>query len=210
MSLGDLAATVGRADTAMFHFVNHTLYWRPWADLTFYLANDQLLIGLLLAGACGYWLWRGWLPALTLAVWSALALLASNLLHNVLFKPFFNRTRPFLALADVHLSAHLKDLSSVSLSFPSTHASSAAALAMVVSHLDPRLRVWAWLFALGIGWGAVYSGGHYPVGVLVGYAVGSVLGWVLSKFSDWTWPGPPAAQKNKTAGAGFHARPDKN
>jgi membrane-associated phospholipid phosphatase len=190
MTLGAIVEQVGRADTAMFRFINHTLYWRPAADLTFYLANDHFLIGLLLAAALGLWLLQGWRRALTLTVWSALAVLASNLLHNLMFKPFFNRTRPFLVLADVHLSAPLKDLSSVSLSFPSTHASSAAALAMVVSHLDPGLRVWSWLFAFGVGWGAVYSGGHFPVDVLVGYAVGSGLGYMLNKFSDWTWPGP--------------------
>lgn len=190
MSLGELVAQVGQADVAMFRFVNHTLYWRPAADLTFYLANDYFLMAVLALVVLVYAWLRGWRATLILAVWSALALLASNVAHNFLFKPFFERPRPFLTLADVHLSACLKDLSSVSLSFPSTHASSAAALAMVTSHLDPRLRVGVWLFALAVGWGAIYSGGHYPVDVMVGYAVGTGLGWVLNKFSDWTWPGP--------------------
>jgi len=190
MNLGQIVQQVGLMDAATFHFINHTLYWRPLADLTFYLANDHFLIAILALATLGVWWLRGWRDTAILAVWSALAVLASNLLHNLMFKPFFNRTRPFLALVDVHLSAPLKDLSTVSLSFPSTHASSAAALAMVVSHLDPGLRVWAWLFAVAVGLGAVYSGGHYPVDVLVGYAVGTLLGWVLTKFSQWTWPGP--------------------
>jgi membrane-associated phospholipid phosphatase len=35
--------------------------------------------------------------------------------------------------------------------------------------------------ALLIGWGAIYSGGHYPLDVLAGYGVGTILGLILVK-----------------------------
>jgi undecaprenyl-diphosphatase len=80
----------------------------------------------------------------------------------------------------------------VSPSFPSTHSSSAAALAMVISAWDPALRWPAWLFALGIGFGSIYSGGHYPADVLAGYAVGCVLGWALVRLGRFFNLGAPA------------------
>jgi membrane-associated phospholipid phosphatase len=195
MNLPDMVNMAAHADAAAFRFINHTLYWRPLADATYWTANDYCLMGFLIVGAFGYWFFRGWRTALVVGIWSGFAVLFSNLLHNAALKPFFNRARPFLTQPDVHLSAYLKDLSAVSLSFPSTHASSAAALAMVIAHLDPGLRFPAWAFALCIGWGAIYSGGHYPADVLAGYAIGFGLGWVLVKFSQWTWPGPQGVSK---------------
>lgn len=79
----------------------------------------------------------------------------------------------------------LRDLSTVSTSFPSTHSASAAALAVVVGGLEPRLRGAAWCFALLVGGGAIYSGGHYPLDVAAGYAVGILLGWVLQQAGRW-------------------------
>ncbi len=188
MSTAPWLQTLARADAALFTWINQDLYWRPLADLSFGLANDLLLLLLLLAAVAAYALWRGLPRAAALAGWGGAAILASNLVHNEWLKPFFHRTRPFLAQADVHLSASLRDLSTVSLSFPSTHSASAAALAVVVAGLDRRLRWPAGLFALGIGLGAVYSGGHYPFDVLVGYAVGGGLGLGLRALQRRTWP----------------------
>ncbi len=201
MSVLDVVDVVSRADIAAFNFINHTLYWQPLADLTYLTANDLVLVVLLLLGSVGYTWWRGWKTALVVGIWSSLAVVCANLMHNEWLKPFFNRTRPFLALPDVHLSAHLKDLSAVSLSFPSTHAASAAALAMVVSHLDRSLRWPAWVFAGCVGAGAIYSGGHYPVDVLVGYVLGWGLGWMLVQCSRWTWPGPEGVSGRTRIGA---------
>jgi peptidoglycan/xylan/chitin deacetylase (PgdA/CDA1 family)/membrane-associated phospholipid phosphatase len=182
---------LSRADAAAFAWINGTLYWRPLADLTFALARDLLLLGLLLAAVGGYALWRGLPRAAALGLWGALAVLLSNLVHNEWLKPFFHRTRPFLVQPDVHLSAGLRDLSAVSLSFPSTHSASAAALAVVVAGLEPRLRWPAAIFALGVGCGAIYSGGHYPLDVAAGYAVGLCLGLGVRALQRRTWPRTP-------------------
>lgn len=188
MSAAPWLQALAQADAALFTWINQDLYWRPLADLSFGLANDLLLLVALLTAVAAYALWRGLPKAAALAGWGGVAILVSNLVHNEWLKPFFHRTRPFLAQVDVHLSASLRDLSTVSLSFPSTHSASAAALAVVVAGLDPRLRWPAAGFALGIGLGAVYSGGHYPFDVLAGYAVGGCLGWGLRALQRRTWP----------------------
>ncbi len=182
-------AALTQADRAVFSFVNGTLYFRPLADLTAALADDYVLLGLLLAAAAVYLLWRGWRAGLPALGAGFLAIALSSLLHNEWLKPFFHRTRPFLSLADVHLSAGLRDLAAVSSSFPSTHSSSAVALAIVVGAWDPALRWPAWAFAAGVGFGSIYSGGHYPADVLAGYAVGGLLGWTLAALGKGLWPG---------------------
>ncbi len=175
-------------DVALFRFINDTLYVRVLADLTYLLARDQLILLFLLVVMAGYGVWAGWRKALALGLWGGTAVLVSNLLHNQLLKLFFNRPRPFMILSDVHLCVPLNDLFSVSLSFPSTHAASAAALAMVAGSLDARTRIWAVIFALLIGLGTIYSGGHYPADVLVGYGIGITLGWGLYRLSRMLWP----------------------
>lgn len=176
-------------DVAIFRIINEACYARGLADLTFLLARDQVILTLLLAAGAVYFVMAGWRRALPVALWGGAAVLLSNQLHNQWLKPFFNRERPFMSLPDVHLCVSLNDLSNVSLSFPSTHAASAAALALLALRLDSRLRWPALGFVLLIGLGTIYSGGHYPTDVLVGYGVGALLGWGLVRLSRMTWPG---------------------
>lgn len=176
-------------DVALFRFINGAGYVRELADLIFLLARDQVILMVLLAAGVVYLLLVGWRRVLPIALWGGAVVVLSNLLHNHWLKPFFNRARPFMSLDDMHLCVALNDLSNVSLSFPSTHAASAAGLALVAFRLDPRLRWPALGFALLIGWGTIYSGGHYPSDVLAGYAVGVLLGWGLIRLSRMTWPG---------------------
>jgi membrane-associated phospholipid phosphatase len=166
-------------DITCFRFINDTLYWRPLADLVVYLARDQALEACLLAGSLAYIFRAGFRRFLLLVVWGGAGVVASNLAHNYLLKPFFNRPRPFMALSGVHVLAPLNDLSTLSMSFPSTHAASAMALAVVAAYLDNSIQRWTWLFAVLVGLGAIYSGGHYPGDVVAGWLVGALLGWGL-------------------------------
>jgi membrane-associated phospholipid phosphatase len=175
-------------DIALFRFINGTLYVRALAHLTYLLAQDQRILLFLLTLGVVYWIWSGWKKAGIMLAWSFVAILLSNLIHNKLLKLFFNRNRPFMTLPDVHLCVPLNDLSNVSLSFPSTHAASAAALAILAGGLEPRVRNLAWAFALVIGLGTIYSGGHYPADVLAGYGIGIFIGWGLYKLGRILWP----------------------
>jgi undecaprenyl-diphosphatase len=116
---------------------------------------------------------------LTQHKYSALLLLASTLgglVLNGVLKLGFNRPRPSLIVPAVH---------TVSSSFPSGHAMSAAIVYFTVAYLAARLhkRKWArWLVMTAalvlvalIAFSRVYLGVHYPSDVIAGVAIG--LGW---------------------------------
>jgi membrane-associated phospholipid phosphatase len=185
MNWQDLMIQVIGWDVAGFRLINQGAYWRPLADLTYWLARDQVILGVLVGAAAAYALYAGLRRFLLLAGWGTAAVLLTQVVHNEWLKIFFNRPRPFLRQESVRLCVALNDLSQVSLSFPSTHSASAAALAVLAGSLDPALRWPSIGFALLIGLGTVYSGGHYPADVLSGYAAGAVLGWLLLRLKTY-------------------------
>lgn len=67
-------------------------------------------------------------------------------------------------------------------SFPSGHTAAAFAVASAVTDLHPALAGFFFPLAFGIGLSRVYLGAHYPVDVLVGAGLGSIVGG-LSKYS---------------------------
>lgn len=116
---------------------------------------------------------------LTQHKYPALLLLASTfggLVLNGVLKLGFNRPRPSLFIPAVH---------TVSSSFPSGHAMSAAIAYSTVAYLAARLhrRKWArWLVMTGalvlvalISFSRIYLGVHYPSDVIAGVAIG--LAW---------------------------------
>jgi undecaprenyl-diphosphatase len=116
---------------------------------------------------------------LTQHKYSAILLLASaggGLVLNGVLKLGFNRPRPSIMVHTVH---------TVSSSFPSGHAMSAAIVYSTVAYLAARLhkRLWArWLVMLTalvlivlISFSRLYLGVHYPSDVLAGVVIG--LAW---------------------------------
>jgi membrane-associated phospholipid phosphatase len=67
-----------------------------------------------------------------------------------------------------------------STSFPSGHSASAAAFAGSVGHVLPRLKLPLRVAALIVAFSRVYTGVHYPGDVVVGSAVGAVIGRATS------------------------------
>lgn len=120
-----------------------------------------LALGLLIDGSA---------HARTAAVLMAAALLLAEGLINWVLKPIFRRDRPYQqpGLARLLVSAPGPH------SWPSAHAGSSAAAAIVLSAAYP---LWSPLFilvALLIAYSRVYVGVHYPLDVLAGIAVGIV------------------------------------
>ena len=83
-----------------------------------------------------------------------------------------DRPRPFEVLPE----ADPLIVASVGTSFPSGHASMSAAGAIVLASLAPRAWPLLALLAVVIAVSRVYVGVHYPLDVLAGLALGTIVG----------------------------------
>ena len=85
-----------------------------------------------------------------------------------------------------------------STSFPSGRSASAAAFAVAVGHLLPWTRWPLRSAAAAVGFSRVYTGVHYPGDVVIGAAVGALLG----RPGEGHRPGRPQARRAVRPGRG--------
>lgn len=98
---------------------------------------------------------------------------------HYLLKEVIQRPRPYLTLPDVH-----QLVGSGGGSFPSNHAMNTAAMAVILGWCMPRVRPYAWLYAVLAAISRVYCGVHYPSDVLGGMALGAAAGWGATLVAD--------------------------
>ena len=92
----------------------------------------------------------------------------------VALKRAVDRDRPYVLLPEAEPLLRWD----ASTSFPSGHAATSAAGAVILAYLLGR---WAWglaVLAAGVSYSRVYIGVHYPLDVLVGAAIGAAVALV--------------------------------
>jgi membrane-associated phospholipid phosphatase len=153
--------------------VTGELRWSP-ATAVLVLASAWWVKGPLLvaAGYCSDLRNRRLLPLVALAA-TASFFLASGL--NAVIKGIVDRNRP---PEDMGWSALVGVPGSPS--FPSGHAMSAFATAAAVAVLAPRLRLPVLALAAVIAFSRVYLGVHFWLDILVGSALGAVIGVLVA------------------------------
>ena len=70
-------------------------------------------------------------------------------------------------------------------SFPSQHASGAAAVAVLIARRHPRLAWFAWILAILMGLSRIYLGRHFPSDVLTGFLLGAISSWLVLRGERW-------------------------
>jgi len=88
-----------------------------------------------------------------------------------LLKDHFHRLRPFLTVKGL-----IPVLTPHGFSFPSGHATIAAAMATVLAFHFPHARVLVFVLAVLAGLSRVYFGVHYMTDVLAGFLLGGIIG----------------------------------
>jgi undecaprenyl-diphosphatase len=96
----------------------------------------------------------------------------SVIVTQFVLKPLVGRTRPEDMMGAWVVGGALSDSS-----FPSSHATFAWALAVVLSREEPRAKWFFYAVAFLISLSRVYLGKHYPTDVLAGFILGSVIGY---------------------------------
>ncbi len=118
-----------------------------------------------------------------MAAWQAgLAVLLAWTVSDGVIKPLVHRDRPDVRFEASSVVARPPS----SWSFPSGHASSSAAGALMLASAWPSARVAFWLLAVGISASRVYLGVHYPSDVLAGFLVGLIAAWFVRGRTTWS------------------------
>lgn len=159
-----------------------------------FLSAKQTWLALLSFGLCWLWLKRMG-GGLSFVITAACAVGGADWTAYRLLKPFFGRWRPCHSLsldAGLGLDYVLTKCGGL-YSFPSNHATNAAAMWMCLYLFSLSRRQSAQplgrdtlsfhlvtlLLAFGVAYSRVYLGVHYPGDVLFGLAYGAVFAWVV-------------------------------
>jgi len=108
-------------------------------------------------------------------------------------KMMMERPRPQAILDNLNIYGHQYD----TWSFPSGHATFVAACAVTVAlYAKPKHWPWLALVILLVGISRVYLGAHFPLDVIAGWALGSVIAVMFKSLFD-RHLGAPAPNKAK-------------
>jgi undecaprenyl-diphosphatase len=118
---------------------------------------------------------------------AVLAILTTHWVSEWL-KHFFHRPRPCHYWRNVSMPFGLPH----SLSFPSGHTAVIFAAAYVAGYFYPKLRGWAYAFAVWVALTRVYVGVHYPTDLLGGALLGVICGAVACRVVRFTEAKPKA------------------
>lgn len=102
---------------------------------------------------------------------TVLATVLSYDISEILLKWIVARPRPTAEIGAIILTTP------GNYSFPSTHTTLAFAMAYILSREEPKLRWVFYTLAILISFSRIYLGVHFPVDVVTGAILGTIIGW---------------------------------
>jgi len=130
-----------------------------------------------------------------------ITVILTDQISSSILKPYVNRPRP---CHDILLADHIRlllDYCSDSRSFTSSHATNHFGVAFFIYYtLKPYIKKWGYVFflwAASISYGQVYIGVHYPTDVICGAMLGSIIGYITSRYFNKRFELQSPAQQNE-------------
>lgn len=176
MGTSNLFEYLESIDASVFVFINSSMS-NSISDFLMPIVTNDWLLRIVYGLTMVLLLIRGdkrqrWIVAV-----SALVLLASDQLAAGLLKPLIGRIRPCHSISDVHLLINC----SSAFAMPSAHAANAFGQAALFGTAWPNTRCYLYFLAAVIALSRIFVGVHYPGDILVGAALGILLG-VMAAF----------------------------
>lgn len=174
-------------DLALFTLLNGQAR-HPFLDAALPLFSDAWLLwaaaALFLGGYIVYCrrhygeaLWRVLVLVLLLGLSAGVADMSCNVIKDQV-----GRYRPFQTVVGAHFFSPQREWTVIETpyhapgtiggSFPSSHAATSMAVAMVLSLLFRRANPWIFALPLLVGWSRIYVAKHFPLDVFAGWCVG--------------------------------------
>lgn len=164
-------------DRTLFLFINSTIA-NPVTDAIMPLITSDDLLRVLYGLALALCLWKGDARLRWLVLFSGITLLLTDQLAGNFLKDAIGRLRPChpdSAMPSLHLLVGCGGGKSM----PSAHAANSFGQAILFGLAYRHIRTYILTFAGLIAVSRVFVGVHYPGDILVGAAIGALLGWLV-------------------------------
>jgi undecaprenyl-diphosphatase len=168
-------------DTTLFYFINLTLQNPVFDWLMPFITERNHWFPVWGVAVVGL-LWKGGRKGRIVVLLIIPVIFLSDQISAHVLKPLIARSRPCVALPDVHLLVGMK----TSYSFPSAHAANFFATATFFNHFYPKYRWWYFTAASMVALSRVFIGVHYPLDIIVGGILGAACTYFVIYIWQWT------------------------
>lgn len=172
----ELIGWFGCIDRSVFLLINDALA-NPVTDFVMPLVTADLHLKLFYVVCLAVILWKGNTRLRIAVIFSLLTVLLTDQLASTFLKPMIARPRPCWEL-DVHLLVGCGS----GFSMPSTHAANLFGQAYFFRAVAPQSARYLIPLAIVVALSRVFVGVHYPADILVGAALGTLIGYGIGVF----------------------------
>ncbi len=171
----ELIVWLGTIDTALFYFINTTIA-NPLTDFLMPLVTIDLHLKIFFAVCLVLILWKGDRQLRYAVIFALITVTICDQLSSSVLKPLFARPRPCWNM-EVHLLVNCGS----GFSMPSSHAVNLFGQAYLFKVIKPSFAKYLIPLAIVVALSRVFVGVHYPGDILVGAALGTLVGFTFGK-----------------------------
>jgi len=177
----ELIVWLNEIDVALFFFVNDSMA-NTFTDFIMPLITKDLHLKIFYALALALILLKGRKELRWAVLFSIIVVALTDQTSSAFLKPMIERLRPCKEL-DVNLLVGC----GAGFSMPSSHAANLFGQACFFMVIHPPTTKYLIPLAIMVALSRVFVGVHYPADILVGAALGTLIGFVVAVFFDYLY-----------------------